>query len=164
MKQQIEAGELDYLLQHDQLLIQKKRGAAFAEFEEGHITFAPTYRYDAGTDRFDTRYRVLLPVLLSLCVLFCLCCLVRVIFSLSFSYLHVDITGMHSEKRRTPAWCDRVQWRGADIKLLRYDRCMELKASDHKPVTGLFVVKAHGGVLCCVMVRCVLVLTFGCTD
>eukprot|EP01113_Clastostelium_recurvatum_P035687 TRINITY_DN5001_c0_g1_i4.p1 TRINITY_DN5001_c0_g1~~TRINITY_DN5001_c0_g1_i4.p1 ORF type:complete len:1079 (-),score=249.45 TRINITY_DN5001_c0_g1_i4:68-3304(-) len=43
------------------------------------------------------------------------------------------------EKHRSPAWCDRVLWRGEDIRLTSYAR-HELLDSDHRPITASFVV------------------------
>lgn len=41
------------------------------------------------------------------------------------------------EKRRTPAWCDRILWYGTGLKQLAYVRA-EAKFSDHRPVFAVF--------------------------
>ena len=38
-----------------QLHEQQRLRAAFVDFEEGPITFPPTYKYDPGTNDFDSR-------------------------------------------------------------------------------------------------------------
>jgi hypothetical protein len=50
------------LLQQDQLSYFRSQGAVFGGFEEAPITFPPTYKYDIGSDRFDSspKARVLL--------------------------------------------------------------------------------------------------------
>ncbi|KAL2135402.1 hypothetical protein VTI74DRAFT_8635 [Chaetomium olivicolor] len=98
----VKAGNLAKLLERDQLLVAKRRNPSFRlrAFEELPISFAPTYKYDVGTDNYDT-----------------------------------------SEKRRSPAWCDRLLYRCGSgrgrIEQLDYRR-HEVRVSDHRPVSGRF--------------------------
>ncbi|KAL2255662.1 hypothetical protein VTK26DRAFT_2927 [Humicola hyalothermophila] len=98
----VKAGNLAKLLERDQLLVARRRNPAFRlrAFEELPIPFAPTYKYDVGTDNYDT-----------------------------------------SEKRRSPAWCDRLLYRCGSgrgrIQQLDYRR-HEVRVSDHRPVSGRF--------------------------
>ncbi|XP_055597166.1 inositol polyphosphate 5-phosphatase OCRL-like [Uranotaenia lowii] len=80
----------------DQLYKEKFKKRIFFEYKEGKISFAPTYKYDPGTDEWDSN--------------------------------------------RTPAWCDRILWKGPRIDLLKYDSVMQLRKSDHKPVFAVFNV------------------------
>ncbi|RDL36447.1 uncharacterized protein BP5553_05799 [Venustampulla echinocandica] len=95
----VKANNLSKLLERDQLLASKRKNPWFKlrSFQELPITFAPTYKYDVGTDNYDT-----------------------------------------SEKKRSPAWCDRILYRGRDrIEQIDYLR-HEVRVSDHRPVTGQF--------------------------
>lgn len=58
-----QAGELDLLLAHDQLIKQMKfnRGFRFRSFSEGPLTFAPTYKYDPYSSDYDTSEKLRLP-------------------------------------------------------------------------------------------------------
>ncbi|KAI9812950.1 MAG: hypothetical protein M1826_002733 [Phylliscum demangeonii] len=97
----LEAHNLAKLLERDQLLLllSRRKNPAFRlrGFQEAAIGFAPTYKYDVGSDAYDT-----------------------------------------SEKRRAPAWCDRVLSRGwSRVKQLDYRR-HEVRISDHRPVSARF--------------------------
>ncbi|KAL5614546.1 uncharacterized protein BROUX77_000383 [Berkeleyomyces rouxiae] len=95
----VKNNSLAKLLERDQLLVAKRRNPSFKlrAFHEMPIEFAPTYKYDVGTDNYDT-----------------------------------------SEKKRSPAWCDRLLHRGhGRIQQLEYRR-HEVRASDHRPVSGRF--------------------------
>ncbi|XP_035898658.1 inositol polyphosphate 5-phosphatase OCRL-like [Anopheles stephensi] len=94
--------DYNQLYQHDQLYVEKRRNRIFRDYKEGKIIFPPTYKYNPGTDEWDS-----------------------------------------SEKSRTPAWCDRILWKGQRIELLRYRSVMQLRKSDHKPVYADFKVDAQ---------------------
>lgn len=93
----VRENNLPKLLERDQLLASRKKNPAFRlrVFQELPITFAPTYKYNVGTDDYDT-----------------------------------------SEKKRAPAWCDRILFRGLGrIKCDDYRR-WEVRVSDHRPVSA----------------------------
>lgn len=46
------------------------------------------------------------------------------------------------EKKRSPAWCDRILWLGNGIKQLFYGRA-DIRLSDHRPVTSIFMVEVE---------------------
>ncbi|KAI5057140.1 hypothetical protein GOP47_0027155 [Adiantum capillus-veneris] len=46
------------------------------------------------------------------------------------------------EKRRTPAWCDRILWYGKGLEQLEYVRA-ESNFSDHRPVYAVFLAEVH---------------------
>lgn len=89
-------------LQHqDQLKNQQLTNPLFRlfNFKEAPILFDPTYKYDRGTDVYDT-----------------------------------------SEKKRVPAWCDRVLYRAPSTATNLYYRRHEVKASDHRPISAGFTI------------------------
>ncbi|XP_061452357.1 type II inositol 1,4,5-trisphosphate 5-phosphatase isoform X2 [Rhineura floridana] len=97
VKKLVEAQEFHSLYQHDQLKNQMETKMVFEDFMEGDISFPPTYKYNTGSNDWDT-----------------------------------------SEKCRTPAWCDRILWKGKNISQMSYQSHMALKNSDHKPVSAMF--------------------------
>ena len=52
---------LDMLLAADQLSYVMSTGAAFSGYTEAPILFRPTYRYDIGTDNYDTSEKMRIP-------------------------------------------------------------------------------------------------------
>lgn len=50
-----ERGNLAELRQHDQLNIERKRGAVLQGFEEGALNFRPTYKFQAGASVYEKR-------------------------------------------------------------------------------------------------------------
>ncbi|MBA0684767.1 hypothetical protein Goari_026330, partial [Gossypium aridum] len=46
------------------------------------------------------------------------------------------------EKKRSPAWCDRILWYGKGIKQLCYQRA-EIRLSDHRPVSSMFLLEVE---------------------
>ncbi|EPS37730.1 hypothetical protein H072_8595 [Dactylellina haptotyla CBS 200.50] len=59
----IKSGGYEKLLERDQLLIERKKNPGFRlrSFNEAPITFAPTYKYDVGTDVFDSSEKKRMP-------------------------------------------------------------------------------------------------------
>ena len=54
MKEIIKEGKLTELLKADQMLQQRYQRKVFNGYTEGPITFLPTYKFDPGTDDWDT--------------------------------------------------------------------------------------------------------------
>jgi phosphatidylinositol-bisphosphatase len=51
----IERNELEVLRPKDQLNIERAKNHVFHGFQEGQLNFAPTYKYQPGTDLYETR-------------------------------------------------------------------------------------------------------------
>ena len=115
------------LLSADQLVLEQAAGRAFVGWTEAPVTFPPTYKYRPGTNQYSGGGGggdddddggggggggV------------------------------VKVSKKEEKKKRTPAWCDRILWRGWDITQLSYDRS-ELVQSDHKPVRSKFSIVAR---------------------
>nr|XP_033321362.1 inositol polyphosphate 5-phosphatase E isoform X1 [Megalopta genalis] len=113
-------------LHKDQLRTTLNEGAVLRGFEEAPITFPPTYKYDPGTQNFDS-----------------------------------------SSKQRTPAYTDRILFKGKGhtkgyirrvshestnsykdgvIECLVYDSVPSICTSDHKPVWGVFKTIIRPGI------------------
>ncbi|CAA0838133.1 DNAse I-like superfamily protein [Striga hermonthica] len=71
----------------------------------------------------------------------------KIVFAPTYKYSHnsdsyAGETTKSKKKRRTPAWCDRILWRGGGIEQLSYIRG-ESRFSDHRPVCAVFAVKVE---------------------
>ncbi|GAA0162840.1 phosphatase [Lithospermum erythrorhizon] len=71
----------------------------------------------------------------------------RILFAPTYKYTHnsdsyTGETVKSKKKRRTPAWCDRILWRGNGIEQLSYLRG-ESRFSDHRPVCAVFAVEVE---------------------
>ncbi|KAL2344983.1 hypothetical protein Fmac_006268 [Flemingia macrophylla] len=69
----------------------------------------------------------------------------NIYFAPTYKYLtnsdhYVAQSSRSKEKRRTPAWCDRILWKGEGLNQMWYVRG-ESKFSDHRPVYSLFSVQ-----------------------
>ncbi|KAF8657630.1 hypothetical protein HU200_059779 [Digitaria exilis] len=98
----VQAKNWAILLENDQLLFEFSRGRHFEGWQEGLITFSPTYKYHPNSDQYY-------------------CC----------------FDGARGEKKRAPAWCDRILWRGKGLKQIQYETC-SYRLSDHRPVRAVF--------------------------
>jgi len=51
----------EVLLANDQLEREKRRGNVFVGFREGPLNFPPTYKFDKGTDTYDSSAKQRIP-------------------------------------------------------------------------------------------------------
>lgn len=56
-----QVGDLETLYENDQLNLQMVAGLTFPFYSEARITFMPTYKYDLGTDTYDTSEKARIP-------------------------------------------------------------------------------------------------------
>ena len=57
----IRAGDLETLYANDQLNLHMVAGRTFPHYSEARITFMPTYKYNNGTDEYDTSEKARIP-------------------------------------------------------------------------------------------------------
>ncbi|KAL2941435.1 Type II inositol polyphosphate 5-phosphatase 15 [Bienertia sinuspersici] len=117
----------DWLRERDQLRAEMEAGRAFQGMREAILRFPPTYKFERNQ-----------PGLAGIAYKF-------VAFPFSLGY---DA----SEKKRIPAWCDRILYRDSRsssasecsldcpvvCSCLEYEACMDVTDSDHKPVRCKF--------------------------
>lgn len=122
----IAKGMHEVLAKNDQLSLERGGGRgdggspsrAFAGYREGPLNFKPTYKFDSGTDMYDTSSKKRVPAWTD-----------RVLFA---------ERGVASEDEGDA---------GPGLDLRAYRSVADLKMSDHRPVLASFVMwfDAHGG-------------------
>ncbi|KAL0841173.1 hypothetical protein ABMA28_014916 [Loxostege sticticalis] len=115
------------LLHADQLTVVLEDGAAFRDFREAPITFPPTYKYDPGSQQFDTSSKQRAPAYTD-----------RILYKAKS--LTANSSSAFSGLRRissAPA--------SSGLKCLAYNSVQSVCTSDHKPVWALFSAALRPG-------------------
>lgn len=128
-------GNLMELLRHDQLTREKAAGRVFQGFHEQSIAFPPTYKYDKGTERFDTSLKQRVPSYTD-----------RVLFrttlpAFGFAAAAADCDGDVSIAiDGNPPDLGAGAQRQAGVQTIAYSSVPSVKVSDHRPVIAQFLV------------------------
>ncbi|XP_067646782.1 inositol polyphosphate 5-phosphatase E isoform X2 [Eurosta solidaginis] len=110
----------------DQLSSVLADGAAFRGFMEANITFPPTYKYDPGTQHFDTSSKQRAPA-----------------YTDRILYKYRQSQGLSIRRNSTmPSNTTLAQ---PYVQCLLYDSVPSITTSDHKPVWALFKTKIRAG-------------------
>ncbi|XP_072444089.1 phosphatidylinositol 4,5-bisphosphate 5-phosphatase A isoform X1 [Chiloscyllium punctatum] len=124
VKSAIEKNKLGILWEKDQLNIAKAIEPALNGFQEGPLNFRPTYKYDVGTNTFDTSSKKRKPAWTD-----------RILWRVKMS----DCYDLSPNLRRSKT----PDGKSSHIQVLQhvYRSHMEYLISDHKPVTAIFSLK-----------------------
>ncbi|KFP20487.1 Synaptojanin-2, partial [Egretta garzetta] len=118
------------LLEFDQLQQQKSSGKIFKDFHEGTINFGPTYKYDVGSEAYDTSDKCRTPAWTD-----------RVLWwrkKLPFEKTAGEINLLDSDLNGDT----KVRHTWTPGALMYYGRA-ELQASDHRPVLAIVEVEVQ---------------------
>ncbi|ODN00591.1 Synaptojanin-1 [Orchesella cincta] len=115
VKDLVSRQEWPLLLKKDQLLMEKEKGNVFDGYEEGEISFPPTYKYDLFSEDYDTSEKCRIPAWTD-----------RVLWKRKMPLSDMS-------KSPPPDWNPG--------RCLHYGRA-ELKQSDHRPVVSVIEVEA----------------------
>ncbi|NXV91541.1 SYNJ2 protein, partial [Calonectris borealis] len=118
------------LLEFDQLQQQKSNGKIFKDFHEGTINFGPTYKYDVGSEAYDTSDKCRTPAWTD-----------RVLWwrkKLPFEKTAGEINLLDSDLNVET----KVRHTWTPGALMYYGRA-ELQASDHRPVLAIVEVEVQ---------------------
>lgn len=115
------------LLHADQLTTVLEDGAAFRDFREAPITFPPTYKYDPGSQQFDTSSKQRAPA-----------------YTDRILYKARSMTGTATSAFSGLRRISSVPVT-AGMKCLAYNSVQSVCTSDHKPVWALFTAMLRPG-------------------
>ncbi|KAG8583391.1 hypothetical protein GDO81_008392 [Engystomops pustulosus] len=118
------------LLEFDQLQLQKSTGKIFKDFYEGTIHFGPTYKYDIGSEAYDTSEKCRSPAWTD-----------RVLWwrkKLPFEKSAGDINLLDNDMD----WSSKVKHTWCPGALVYYGRA-EIPSSDHRPVLAIVEVEVQ---------------------
>ncbi|XP_059843976.1 phosphatidylinositol 4,5-bisphosphate 5-phosphatase A isoform X2 [Hypanus sabinus] len=127
IKNAIEKNKLGMLWEKDQLNIAKVIEPALNGFQEGPLNFRPTYKYDVGTNTFDTSSKKRKPAWTD-----------RILWRVKVSDCYDSLQHSPlSARNNSPAS------KSSHIEVFQhaYRSHMEYLISDHKPVTAIFCLK-----------------------
>lgn len=110
----------------DQLSSVLADGAAFRGFMEANITFPPTYKYDPGTQQFDTSSKQRAPAYTD-----------RILFKFR------QTQGFSA--RPSSNLANQIYQPTTPVECLSYDSVPSITSSDHKPVWALFRASIRAG-------------------
>ncbi|XP_067862428.1 phosphatidylinositol 4,5-bisphosphate 5-phosphatase A [Heptranchias perlo] len=127
VKSAIEKNKLGLLWEKDQLNIAKVIEPALNGFQEGPLNFRPTYKYDVGTNTFDTSSKKRKPAWTD-----------RILWRVKISDCY-DLSKNSTVLARTKS----PDGKNSHIQVFQrvYRSHMEYLISDHKPVTAIFSLK-----------------------
>lgn len=108
----------------DQLKSVLANGAAFKDFKEAEIRFPPTYKYDPGTQKFDTSSKQRAPAYTD-----------RILYKYKSNPFGMRRDSQLTSFRSSPM-----------IENVAYDSVPSIVSSDHKPVWALFKVAIKPGI------------------
>ncbi|XP_072932057.1 inositol polyphosphate 5-phosphatase E isoform X2 [Epargyreus clarus] len=116
------------LLHADQLTAVLEDGAAFRDFREAPITFPPTYKYDPGSQQFDTSSKQRAPA-----------------YTDRILYKAKSMTANSSAFSGLRRISTAPNMTSSGLKCLAYNSVHSVCTSDHKPVWGLFSATLRPG-------------------
>ncbi|XP_073487119.1 phosphatidylinositol 4,5-bisphosphate 5-phosphatase A isoform X2 [Aquarana catesbeiana] len=121
VKSAIQGNKLSLLWEKDQLNMAKCYEPVLSGFMEGPLTFPPTYKYDVGTNTYDTSSKKRKPAWTD-----------RILWKMK---------NLHSQNSSGKADMSSSMSEELSMTLLSYGCHMHYTESDHKPVSAIFSLK-----------------------